>query len=83
VLDISSSTPFTSLTIRALNNERDEPLMTAFPVADMNQPAPSPVFFPQIASGGGYTTEFILINPGTAASATLELFNESGSPMEE
>jgi hypothetical protein len=82
VLDIRSTAPFAALTLRSLVNERDEFLMTTFPVADANQPAPSPMIFPHIADGGGYTTEFILLSPGGAATTTLHLYDETGNPME-
>ncbi len=82
VLDVSSTTPFAALTIRSLNNEDDKFLMTTFPVADVTRPAPSPIVFPQIADGGGYRSEFILISPTGEASSTLSFFDESGNPME-
>jgi len=71
VLDISSLTPFAALTIRSLINEVGNFLMTTFPIADQNRTAPSPIVFPQVADGGGYVTEFILISAGQAASTTL------------
>jgi sugar lactone lactonase YvrE len=80
VLDISSTTPFAAVTVRSLTNERGDFLMTTFPVADLNQAAPSPIVFPQIADGGGYITEFILISSGQAASTTLNYYDENGSP---
>jgi len=61
-------------------NERNEFLMTTFPVADVNQAAPSPVVFPQIADGGGYVTEIILLSSGQAASTTLNYYDENGMP---
>jgi virginiamycin B lyase len=79
VLDISSTTPFAALTLRSLNNERNDFLMTTFPIADQNQAAPSPVIFPQIADGGGYMTQFILINRSQSASATLSFYDNNGA----
>lgn len=81
VLDISSSSPFIPLTLRTLTNSRNEFLITSFPVADFNRPAPSPIVFPQIASGGGYQTEFIFISAGGAASTTVDYFGNDGSPL--
>jgi hypothetical protein len=49
--------------LRTLQNERGEILTTTMPLAETQQPAPTPVVFPQIAEGNGYTTEIILINP--------------------
>lgn len=79
VLDISSLIPFAALTIRSLDNERGEFLMTTFPVADANQTAPSPIIFPQIADGGGSKTEFILISPGGQANTSLNLYDNAGA----
>jgi hypothetical protein len=80
VLDISSTMPFAVLTVRSLVNEREDFLMTTFPVADANQPAPSPIVFPQIADGGGYQTEFILISVGQPAGTTLNYYDDNGAP---
>ena len=78
VLDIRSTTPFAALTLRSLMNARDDFLMTTFPVADMNAAAPSPIVFPQVADGGGYMTQFILISGGQASKATIDLYDENG-----
>jgi trimeric autotransporter adhesin len=82
VLDISSTTPFAALTVRSLKNERDDFLMTTFPIADANQIAPSPVVFPHVADGGGYVTEFMLISAGAAASTTPGFYNDAGAPID-
>jgi hypothetical protein len=79
VLDISSATPFAALTLRALVNERNDFLMTTFPIADANAPAPSPVVFPQVVDGGGYVTAFIFISPSGASTATLCFLDETGA----
>jgi hypothetical protein len=80
VLDISSVTPFAALTMRSLVNERDEFLMTTFPIADANAPAPSPIVFPQVVDGGGYATQVIVISSSGAASTTLSFYDENGVP---
>jgi hypothetical protein len=82
VLDISSTAPFAALTLRSLVNERNDFLMTTFPIADMTRTAPSPIVFPHIVDGGGYVTQFILLSPGGAASTTLSLYDESGAPLD-
>jgi photosystem II stability/assembly factor-like uncharacterized protein len=80
ILDISSPAPFAALTLRGLVNERDDFLMTTFPVADAGREPSSPMVFPQIANGGGYTTQFILISASGAAGATIHFYDETGSP---
>lgn len=81
ILDISSSSPFVALTLRSLINSRDNFLVTAFPIADATQSAPAPLVFPQIADGGGYVTQFILLSAQGASSTTLNLYGETGTPL--
>jgi photosystem II stability/assembly factor-like uncharacterized protein len=77
LLDIRSTTPFSALTLRSLLNERHDFLMATFPVADQNRGGPAPIVFPQIADGGGYRTQFILISPEGQARVALNLSVES------
>jgi peptidyl-prolyl cis-trans isomerase A (cyclophilin A) len=82
VVEVASSTPFAALTLRALTNERHDFLMTTFPIADLTRPAPAPpLVFPQIADGGGYRTEFILLSSGGAVSSTMSFFNDEGAVL--
>jgi hypothetical protein len=81
ILDIGSITPFAALTLRSLYNENGDFLLTTFPVADMNRTAPSPIVFPQIADGGGYITQFILLGDGIASNATISYYDENGVPL--
>lgn len=80
VLDISGSAPFAAITVRSLCNEREDFLLTTFPVADFARRAVSPVVFPRIVDGGGYMTQFILLSPEGTADATLILYDENGNP---
>lgn len=80
VLDIHSTSPFVALTLRSLDNRRDF-LLTTFPIADYSQPAVAPLVFPHIVDGGGYLTQFILLDTGDAASTTLNFFDDKGSPL--
>jgi hypothetical protein len=81
VLDISSESPFAALTLRALTNSRGEFLLTTFPVADQTRAAPAPMVFPQIADGGGYVTEFILMSSAGPASLSIDFYDEDGVPL--
>jgi hypothetical protein len=80
VLEITSDSPFVALTLRSLTNVRGEFLLTAFPIADLTQPAP-PAIFPQIADGNGYVTQFILLSPSTGLGATLRFFDSNGAAL--
>jgi hypothetical protein len=79
ILDITSPTPFAALTLRTLENERNEFMFTTFPIANANQPAASPIVFPQVADGGGYRTEFILISPAQESRTTLDIIGENAT----
>jgi hypothetical protein len=81
VLDLTSSSPFVALTLRSLTNARNEFILTTFPIADINQPAPSPIVFPQIADGGGYTTQFILLSANGGADTTVKFFEDTNAPL--
>jgi hypothetical protein len=70
-----------ALTVRSLVNENNDYRITTFPVADVNPEAPTPIVFPQIGYGGGYTTQFILLSTGSASSTTIEYFDNDGSPL--
>jgi hypothetical protein len=43
----------------------------------------SPVYFPQIVDGGGYTTQFILFEPvpNTVSAGTLQLLKQNGENL--
>jgi hypothetical protein len=59
----SSTIPIGAIAIRGLTNERSEFLMTTLPIADPDLPNPATTFFPLVADGGGWSTQFALINP--------------------
>jgi hypothetical protein len=80
-VDISSTSPFTALSLRSHINELGDFLMTTFPIADMTQPPPALLAFPQIAVGGGFSTEFFFINAGSTSRGTLAFFDERGAPL--
>ncbi len=80
VLDLRSDDPFAALTLRSLYNERRDFLITTFPVADANQAPPGPLIFPQIADGGGYQTQVILLSTsGAASTVTVSYLGNDGS----
>ena len=83
VADLTSSSPFAPLTLRSLTNGRGDFLLTTFPAADLTQPAPTPIVFPQIADGGGYKTEFIFISAdgSTPASVTVNFIDDNGAAL--
>jgi len=81
VLDLSASEPFVALTLRSLINRRGDFLLTTFPIADFARVAPAIPVFPQIAAGGGYQTEFLLLSAGGETRMNLNFLSESGKPL--
>jgi hypothetical protein len=81
VLDISAPAPFAAMTVRSLTNSRGDFLLTTFPVADMNQRAPATAVFPQIAAGGGYTTQIILLGDSIPSIAKVSYMGDTGGPL--
>jgi len=80
VLDISSTRPFAALALRSLINERNDLLVTPLPATDFDRTSLLLTMFPQIADGGGYTTELILLNTGPDVTATIRFSGEAGLP---
>src|SRR5262245_11353935 len=83
VADLTSSSPFATLTLRSLTNGRGDFLLTTFHAADLTQPAPTPIVFPQIADGGGYTTQFIFISADglMPSSVTVNFIDDNGAAL--
>src|SRR5262245_40060807 len=81
VADLTSGSPFVPLTLRSLTNGRGDFLLTTFPAADLTQPAPTPIIFPQVADGGGYKTQFIFISADGDASVSVNFVDDNGAVL--
>ncbi len=78
LLEISAPQPFAPTSLKLSINQRGEPILTTLPVADLDRPFPdSPLVFPQIGFGAGFSTRLILINPPSQSTANLS-FRDSG-----
>jgi hypothetical protein len=64
-----------------LVNERGDFLLTTFPIADQNKLTPAPIIFPQIADGGGFVTQFILLGIDAPSSTVLRFYADDGTPL--
>jgi hypothetical protein len=82
-LEITSSQPVSVLGLRLTTNQRGETLLTSTAVADLSRaPASSPVYFPQLADGGGYTTSIVLSNTSSTTEAgTAAILDDDGNPL--
>ncbi|HYR91133.1 MAG TPA: hypothetical protein VE422_44160 [Terriglobia bacterium] len=79
VLRLSSPAGVSIVGLRGRYNERNDFLITTTqPVNEAAAPSSSLFFFPHIADGGGYTTQFILFSgtPGQS-SGTIRLLSQS------
>jgi len=68
--------------LRTRINERGDFLITTTPPTNENSPAGmAEMFFPQVADGGGYTTQFILFSgiAGQATSGNMQFVKQDGS----
>ena len=59
----SSSVPVSVVALRGFTNERGEFLITTLPVSSLSAPVEQTVVFPQLADGGGWSTQIVLVNP--------------------
>jgi photosystem II stability/assembly factor-like uncharacterized protein len=86
VLRVSTSSPagIALVGLRGRYNERRDFLITTTQPTDEARPASTAEqFFPHLADGGGYTTQFILFNGSSdqSASGLLRFFTEMGQSL--
>jgi len=83
VLKVTTSAPgVTFAGFRARYNEQRQFLMMATgPLHDLGNT--NPIIFPHLVDGGGYASQFILINgtAGSAATGTVNYVDPSGNPL--
>lgn len=79
IFTVESSVPVAFLTLRGGFNSAGEFLMTTMPLIDPSQAPPTPIYFPHLADGGGYTTEFLLLR--ATGAYRLRFFASSGQPL--
>jgi len=83
-LRVSSATSVSVIGLRGHYNERSDFLITTTPPAnEAAPPSAAPLYFPHLAEGGDYTTQFILFSgqAGQSTSGTVSLFTQSGSTL--
>src|SRR5262249_14410666 len=79
----TSDVPVGAVALRGYTNERSEFLVTTLPIADITTQTSATLFFPHFAWGGGWATEFDLVNSSDAAiSGKLSFYGQgaTGSP---
>lgn len=82
-LEITSDQPLSIVALRMTTNQRGNALFTTTPVADLTQaPTSLPIYFPQLADGGGYTFSLFLLNTSiTSETGTIRILGNNGNPL--
>jgi hypothetical protein len=79
-LRVTADSPVTVIGVRGRYNERADFLLTTTPPRNEEQIVPaSQILFPHFASGGGYTTQFIVF--GQTSSGRLSFNSQNGAPL--
>jgi hypothetical protein len=82
VLTIASDVPVAPLTLRLTTNQRGETIASTLPGAAAGVNLAYPLIVPQIVDGGGYQTQFILLNPSlTPEQIRIDFLNDNGIPV--
>jgi hypothetical protein len=82
VLQISSNTTLSAIGLRTRYNERGDFLISTTPAIAGDAPQTTQqLVFPHVVSGGGYTTEFILMNSTGASKGTVTLKTQAGTDL--
>ena len=77
----TASAPVAVIALRGLTNERGEFLITTLPVADLTSTSTGAIVFPHFADGGGWTTQFVLVNPSdNVLTGSVQFVGQSGGP---
>jgi hypothetical protein len=76
----SSSVPVSVVALRGFTNERSEFLITTLPVTPVSSSSGDTAVFPQLADGGGWSTQIVLVNPtDNTLNGTLSFFGQGSS----
>jgi hypothetical protein len=80
IVRVTSSTPVTIQGLRMHYNERGDVLAAVMPLSDDEIPATrSDVYFPHVATLGGFATRLVLINPASpTSSGRLWFYTQNG-----
>ena len=76
----TSDVPVAAVALRGLINERSEVLWTTLPVSTIVGLSLVPPVFPNFADGGGWTSQFVLVNTSdTTTNGTLQFFSQGSA----
>lgn len=81
-LTFTSDVPVSALALRGTVNERSEFLIAPLPVADLSETSADPLSIPNMADGGGWTTQVVLVNlADDILTGTMQFFTGAGQAM--
>jgi hypothetical protein len=79
----SSSVPIAAIALRGFSNERGEFLITTLPVAEPGTPPAGGATIAHFASGGGWATQLLLVNPTDAPiNGSAQFINQTGQTIQ-
>ena len=81
VLHVSSNKPIATVGARSFYNERGDFLISTIPALADTAVTSGDLLFPHLVTGGGSSTEFILMSAGSASSGTLSFRSQSGTDL--
>ena len=81
-LIVQSDVPVAAMAMRS-TNAGGRFMVATLPIVDLTKSVPpKTTFFPHLVDGAGYSSEFILLNPGTGSCMTsLRFFTSSGKAL--
>ncbi len=81
-LEVFSDQPLAALALRGDNNDQGQFIMTSIPTYDAAGALNSqPMILPQVVDGGGYQTEWLMLNPfDSSLSGKIRFFRSDGTP---
>ena len=80
IVTLNSSSGVHLVTLRSRITTSNSFIMTTMPVVDLNAPPTGTLYLPQLADGGNFTTEVLLLNV-TPSTFRLQFFGTDGLPM--
>jgi sugar lactone lactonase YvrE len=84
LMEISSPVPVAPVTLKLSINQRNHPILTTLPIADLTRPVTATsLVFPQIGFGAGYSTSLIFIGTDKirASTGSVSFFRDDGNGL--
>ncbi len=80
-LEITSNRSISVVAMRLAIDQRHELLYSAAPSTQLGLTSGNTLYFPQVADGGGYSTQIVLLSDGQPAIVAVSFLDDTGSPL--